>query len=137
VDTPAATPSPSPASGSDNNNSNNNNSGGGTVNSGQGTFYATGLGACGIINNDGQDIAAVSHSFFDSFPGYDGVNPNNNPMCGKTARVTFEGKTIFVALTDRCEGCAYGDLDFSPHAFNQLADPSAGRISGIQWTIVS
>jgi len=33
-----------------------------------GTFYSTGLGACGITNNDGQDIAAVSHLFFDSFP---------------------------------------------------------------------
>ena len=33
-----------------------------------GTFYATGLGACGITNNDGQDIAAVSHQFFDTYP---------------------------------------------------------------------
>jgi len=36
--------------------------------SGQGTFYATGLGACGITNNDGQHICAVSHDLFDSFP---------------------------------------------------------------------
>ncbi|KAF9650508.1 expansin family protein [Thelephora ganbajun] len=101
-----------------------------------GTFYATGLGACGITNNDGQDIAAVSHSFFDSFPGYDGVNPNNNPMCSKTAEVTYNGITIHVKLTDRCEGCAYGDLDFSPNAFKQLADFAAGRISGISWRII-
>jgi len=33
-----------------------------------GTFYATGLGACGIFNNDGQDIAAVSHLFYDTYP---------------------------------------------------------------------
>lgn len=33
-----------------------------------GTFYATGLGACGITNNDNQHIAAVSHLLFDSFP---------------------------------------------------------------------
>ena len=33
-----------------------------------GTFYATGLGACGITNNDGQRIAAVSHLLFDVFP---------------------------------------------------------------------
>lgn len=35
---------------------------------GLGTFYATGLGACGITNNDSQDIAAVSYLFYDSFP---------------------------------------------------------------------
>jgi expansin (peptidoglycan-binding protein) len=103
---------------------------------GQGTFYATGLGACGITNNDGQDIAAVSHMFFDAFPGYNGINPNTNPLCGKTARVTYQGTTIEVQLTDRCGGCQYGDLDFSPHAFNQLADPSQGRISNIEWEII-
>ena len=48
-----------------------------------------------------------------------------------------QGKTVDVQLTDRCEGCALGDLDFSPHAFNQIADPSAGRISGISWQIIN
>jgi len=103
---------------------------------GQGTFYSTGLGACGIVNNDGQDIAAVSHSFFDSYPGYSSGNPNENPLCGKTAQVTYGSKTIEVQLTDRCEACAYGDLDFSPHAFNQLDVPAKGRISGISWKII-
>jgi len=42
-----------------------------------------------------------------------------------------------VQLTDRCGGCAYGDLDFSPNAFNKLADPSVGRISGISWEIIN
>lgn len=47
-----------------------------------------------------------------------------------------QGVTINVQLTDRCEGCAYGDLDFSPQAFNQFADPSVGRIYGIDWEII-
>jgi len=47
-----------------------------------------------------------------------------------------KGKTVFVKLVDRCEGCAYGDLDFSPHAFNQIASPAEGRISGISWQII-
>ena len=50
-----------------------------------GTFYATGLGACGITNNDGDYIAAASHILYDSFPGYAGGNPNNNPICGRYA----------------------------------------------------
>jgi hypothetical protein len=33
-----------------------------------GTFYGTGLGACGITNNDNQHIAAVSHLLFDTYP---------------------------------------------------------------------
>ena len=33
---------------------------------------------------------------------------------------------------DRCEGCKYWDLDFSPAAFNVLADPNLGRVD-VQW----
>jgi expansin (peptidoglycan-binding protein) len=65
------------------------------------------------------------------------VNPNENPLCGKTASVNYQGKNVQVSLTDRCAACAYGDLDFSPAAFDQLADPSVGRISGIQWSITN
>ena len=50
-----------------------------------GTYYATGLGACGITNTDSDYIAAVSHTLFDTYPGYNGVNPNNNPICGRKA----------------------------------------------------
>lgn len=32
------------------------------------TFYATGLGACGITNTDSDYIAAVSHILYDSYP---------------------------------------------------------------------
>ena len=43
-------------------------SGSGDTYSGDGTFYATGLGACGETNNDGDFIAAIGHGGFDSFP---------------------------------------------------------------------
>ncbi|KAG6888690.1 hypothetical protein C0995_006680 [Termitomyces sp. Mi166 len=99
---------------------------------GQGTFYSTGLGACGIVNHDWDHIAAVSHLLFDAFPGYDGINPNNNPLCGKQVSATHGGKSVTVTLTDRCEACALTDLDFSPAAFDVLADPSVGLIS-IEW----
>ena len=46
-----------------------------------GTYYATGLGACGIYNVDTDYIAAASHILYDSFPGYAGGNPNDNPIC--------------------------------------------------------
>ncbi|KAF8898662.1 RlpA-like double-psi beta-barrel-protein domain-containing protein-containing protein [Infundibulicybe gibba] len=135
---PEPSPSPSPAS-----NGGGGGGGGGTpfgsflagVQTGQGTFYATGLGSCGITNNDSQFIAAVSHLLYDSVPGYNGVNPNTNPICGKFVNAQFEGKSVSVQITDRCEGCAFGDLDFSPAAFNTIADPGRGRISGITWSL--
>lgn len=101
---------------------------------GQGTFYATGLGACGITNNDSQHICAVSHLLFDTFPGYNGGNPNNNPICGRFVTAHYGGNSVKLEITDRCTGCKITDLDMAPSAFNLLADPAIGRISGMTWT---
>lgn len=101
---------------------------------GQGTYYATGLGACGITNTDTDFICAVSELLFDTYPGYTGGNPNNNPVCGKKITATYEGKSVTVTVTDRCTGCAQTSLDFSPSAFQQLSDLSVGRLFGMTWT---
>ncbi|KAH9950476.1 RlpA-like double-psi beta-barrel-protein domain-containing protein-containing protein [Amylocystis lapponica] len=103
------------------------------INTGDGTFYATGLGACGITNTDTDYICAVSHLLFDTYPGYDGVNPNTNPVCGKQLTATYQGKSVTVTVTDRCEACLIDSIDFSPSAFDQLADPSVGRLTGMTW----
>ena len=50
---------------------------------GDGTYYAVGLGACGITNVATDMIAAISHQAFDGYPGADPSNPNKNPICGK------------------------------------------------------
>lgn len=100
---------------------------------GQGTYYSTGLGACGITNTDNQRIVAVSHLLYDSYPGYSDVNPNSNPVCGKQITAHYQGKSTTVTVTDRCGGCAITDLDFSPSAFSDLADQSLGRID-VTWT---
>lgn len=97
---------------------------------GDGTFYDTGLGACGIYNVDTDYIVALSHSLFDNYTP--GGNPNLNTLCGKKINAHYNGKTVQVTVTDRCEGCAYYDLDFSPSAFSQLADQDLGRIK-ITW----
>ncbi|KAH9837114.1 RlpA-like double-psi beta-barrel-protein domain-containing protein-containing protein [Rhodofomes roseus] len=87
-----------------------------------------GLGACGITNSDSDYIIAVSEDLFDNYPGYDGVNPNNNPVCNKQIIATYGGKSITVTVTDRCTGCNATSIDFTPTAFSQLADQSLGRI---------
>ena len=50
-------------------------------------------------------------------------------------KLTDQGKTVQVELWDRCESCAYGDLDLSPAAFDAIADRGLGRIEGIAWQI--
>ncbi|KZV77470.1 hypothetical protein PENSPDRAFT_567867 [Peniophora sp. CONT] len=103
------------------------------TNSGDGTFYATGLGACGITNNDSQYIVAVSQDLFDSYPGA-GANPNANPVCNKKIKASYGGKSVTVTVTDRCTGCSLTSLDFSPAAFDKLASESVGRIHNVEWT---
>lgn len=100
---------------------------------GDATYYGAGLGACGITNTDSDYIAAASHIIFDSYPGYNGANPNQNPMCGKKVIASYQGKSVTVILTDRCVGCAEDDLDFTPTAFSQLADQALGRLHGMTW----
>lgn len=97
--------------------------------SGDGTYYSTGLGACGITNVDTDYIVAISHELFDQTST---GNPNTNPVCGRKITAFFEGKSVEVTVTDRCEGCALHDLDFSPSAFSQIADQALGRIK-ITW----
>lgn len=46
---------------------------------------------------------------------------------------TDEGRSVTVTVTDRCVACATTDLDFSPSAFQQLAELSVGRLYGMTW----
>jgi expansin (peptidoglycan-binding protein) len=90
------------------------------------------LGACGINNVDTDFICAVSEALFDSYPGYTGVNPNDNPVCGRMIQVNYQGKSVTVKAVDRCTGCQMYDIDMTPSAFQSLADPALGRID-ITW----
>ncbi|KAF7965857.1 hypothetical protein HWV62_41220 [Athelia sp. TMB] len=100
---------------------------------GEGTYFGTGLGACGITNSASDHIVAVSQLLFDTYPGYDGANPNNNPVCGKKITATYKGKSVSVTVTDRCVACAITDLDFTTSAFDLIADRALGRIYGMTW----
>ncbi|KAN0125160.1 allergen Asp f 7 [Russula decolorans] len=107
------------------------------TNVGQGTYYGTGLGACGITSNDKQLIAAVSWSLFDYYPGYIAGNPNKNPVCGRKIRANYNGSSVEVKVVDRCPDCAETSLDLSPAAFSLLASQSVGRIHNMTWTWIS
>lgn len=96
---------------------------------GEGTYYDTGLGACGITSVDTDYIVAISHVRFDAVGT---ANPNNNPLCGKKINAHYQGKTVQVTVVDRCPGCDENSLDFSPSAFADLAHFDLGRIP-ITW----
>jgi hypothetical protein len=71
------------------------------------------------LQQEGQgDVSVPSAEIFISF---------------RSLKSTDQGKSVTVAITDRCTGCALTDLDFSPSAFDQLADESIGRLSGMTW----
>ncbi|KAH7343954.1 hypothetical protein B0J17DRAFT_703715 [Rhizoctonia solani] len=78
-------------------------------------------------------VAAISHELYDNYPGYAGGSPNNNPVCGRTADITYIGKTIRVGIVDRCGGCALWDVDLSPSAFQQFTPLASGRLYGATW----
>jgi len=98
--------------------------------SGDLTYYAPGLGACGWTSGADDRIVAVSHLLFDAFQK-DVTNTNQNPLCGKRIRVKrdFGGeKSVDVVVSDRCTGCDWTDLDVSPGVFGQLAKEEQGRV---------
>lgn len=102
--------------------------------SGEGTFYSTGLGACGETSQDTDYIVAVSHILYEN--NQVNGNSNDNSLCGKKIKASYEGKSVEVTVVDSCEGCAENDLDFSPSAFSQIADQGLGRID-ITWEWVN
>ncbi|KAI9310275.1 RlpA-like double-psi beta-barrel-protein domain-containing protein-containing protein [Dichotomocladium elegans] len=106
-------------------------SGGGAKFSGDGTFYNTGLGSCGITNTDDDFIAALNSAQMNNGP-----NPNNNPICGRKVRINGPKGSVTVAITDTCPTCAFGDIDLSPAAFAEIADFAAGRVP-IDWVWIN
>lgn len=98
----------------------------GSVFSGEGTYYDPEMGACGKVNSASDMIVAISHELYDEKTP--NGNPNKNTLCGKKIRAFYEGKSVEVAVVDRCVGCARDDLDLSPSAFEKIANKDLGRI---------
>lgn len=88
------------------------------------TWWDVGMGACGKPSTATQFVAAISKDVYDGFNGYWGTDPNQNPICGRTAHVTLTlggiTNSIDVTVVDRCEGCAPNDIDLSTSAYEKL-----------------
>ncbi|KAI9155434.1 Papain inhibitor [Paramyrothecium foliicola] len=89
-------------------------------NTGDLTYYNTGLGACGETNKDTDFVAAVSPTIFDS-----------KNACNKMIRVSYNGRSADVRIVDLCPGCDTYDVDLTPAAFQQaVGDLGLGRVQG-------
>ena len=130
----------------------------GGIYSGDLTYYAPGLGSCGITNSDTDMICAISHELYGFDPSQNkrsllltcarvdssqtGTNPNSNPFCMRKIRATrhrngVDGNvSVDVTVVDRCTGCKLYDLDFSPGAFHKMADESLGRVD-VTWAFLN
>ncbi|WVN87150.1 uncharacterized protein L203_102326 [Cryptococcus depauperatus CBS 7841] len=93
---------------------------------GVGTFYYTGLGACGQHSNDGDFMVALNSAQYGG--GYPG------PQCFKYITIQMGSKQIGgVQIMDECPTCDYGSLDLSPGLFTQFAGQDAGTIHITWW----
>ncbi|KAI1735575.1 RlpA-like double-psi beta-barrel-protein domain-containing protein-containing protein [Xylaria scruposa] len=102
--------------------------------SGDLTYYAPGLGACGVNNSEQDAIVAISKELFD--PHTPNGNPNKNTYCGRKIKISRGGKSAVVTVRDRCEGCKKNDLDVPVKVFSKLANPNDGRVK-MTWDWVS
>jgi len=89
---------------------------------GEGTYYdADGTGNCSFDASTDLMVAAMN-----------GVDYNTAAWCGACLEVTGPSGAVVVRIVDQCPGCAHGDLDLSPQAFERIAPLSAGRVA-ITW----
>ncbi|CDR98905.1 hypothetical protein [Sporisorium scitamineum] len=79
--------------------------------SGQATYYAAGLGACGWTNSGSDFIVAMNAPEW-----------NGGANCGKTITITNtqNGNTQQAQVVDLCPGCSWGSLDMSTSLFSAL-----------------
>ena len=94
---------------------------------GDGTYYdfADGSGACMFDPSpDDMDIAALN-----------AVQWAHSAWCGACADVTGPTGSVRIRIVDQCPECPRGNLDFSPQAFDKIAERSAGRVP-ITWHFV-
>lgn len=97
-------------------------------NSGDITYYAPGLGSCGITNGPSDMIVALAA---DMMTGY--ANPNDNPNCGKSITISYNGVTATATIEDTCEACTGASIDLTPSLFEKFAPLGVGRVSGVEW----
>ncbi|KAI0084816.1 RlpA-like double-psi beta-barrel-protein domain-containing protein-containing protein [Irpex rosettiformis] len=91
--------------------------------SSRGTWFNTGLGACGWTNVDSDKVIALAADIYDG-----------GAHCGKSITITNDktGATATGTVADECPGCGGRDLDLTPSLFQELGNLDEGVLS-ISW----
>jgi expansin len=95
--------------------------------SGEGTYYdATGAGNCSYEPSPNNLMVAAMNQ----------IDYANSQICGAFVEATGPKGTVVVRIVDRCPECKKGDIDFSPQAFEKIANLVQGRVP-ITWRVIS
>ncbi|KAL7420112.1 hypothetical protein Q5752_005078 [Cryptotrichosporon argae] len=100
-----------------------------STSTGQATYYAVGLGACGGTNSDSEAVVALNAAQYGS-----------GAYCGQTVIITDTetGNTASATIVDLCPGCGEGSLDLSPSLFSTLSNGNMDEgVFPISWTFGS
>jgi len=99
--------------------------------SGDMTYYdpTVGLGSCGKQGTNSERIVALAADVMANGP-----NPNNNPKCGKTINIYYQGKTRTGTVFDTCPECVGGSIDVTQVLFEEVAPDGDGRVHGVSWS---
>jgi len=100
----------------------------GSVYTGDITYYDVGLGSCGWISTPDQTVVAIPHGMMNN-----GINSNNNPLCGTTITISYNGRTHHAKIVDTCGGCEGASIDLSNSLFAAVAPEGDGRVHGVSW----
>lgn len=105
-------------------------SGGQVIYNGDITYYdaSVGLGSCGWQGSNDQDIVALPADVMQN-----GDNPNDNPNCGKTIYISYQGNIHGAIVYDTCPTCLGGSIDSTKQLFLKVAPDGDGRVSGVSW----
>ncbi|GKZ33214.1 hypothetical protein AbraIFM66950_003009 [Aspergillus brasiliensis] len=89
------------------------------------TYYVAGLGSCGTTSNGNSDkVVALP------------VGLMTNSYCGKTVKITYNGKTDYGTVLDKCMGCNDVSIDLSEKLFETFGTMAEGRLTGAEWSIL-
>lgn len=95
---------------------------------GIGTYYYTGMGNCGWVNNDWEMVLAMPKDMYDR---------NGGSNCGQWVKITatVDGRTTTAwgKMVDSCPGCSgTGNLDLSPALFKKFTSLDKG-VFNLSW----
>lgn len=99
--------------------------------SGDITYYdvSVGTGSCGWQGSNSDNLVAIASDVMQNGP-----NPNDNPKCGQTINIYYNGNTHTGTVYDTCPTCDGGSIDLTQELFNQVAPDGDGRVHGVSWS---